>query len=696
MAAKCRSIAFSLALTLLLSPLSSIGQSQTEETERREFLFNLGFNDVSSIIRQKLKNKEYATELNRRQMNVNIQAYEVINAARELAIVVLSELGANSSKNRVDQLSLFAAKMLALKPMGPSFDYPSHILNLKDEEERETQLVEWLRKERIQQMNEHKKKLLSDVVTLLYGGSESNEIRRHTVQIKRMDQLLSQIVQCMYLDDTLGNGRYFGRALLALTLREEKIRGGDFSGIKDKITKELKGSHNLYIENFIGDEMILVTPKGEQKVKIVNGTEMLSRNLSSGSLSISIAAIPKNLSDRWKARFRGMIGTPLANFLYVEPEDMNDGITLGMRIRDRIAQSGILRMGYSHIVYYQVLEDKKTGIKMARVIDNYPNRVYDMTGKYIRTGGTRLTYPEQVIDASHHSAVYFSNPVAEKQKKWSEESVAKFGYQKEFSPSVELELDKEGVTPIKNDRVLHLKTDISESDFKQLHAETSAKKLSERIGVLFTEGLVDTVYEGTIFHWPDPYDFHLVAATYCSQLGDIVMRKKVGIPLEFHGSTWHWGVRALAKLGNAHKAFQKLPGVEKSMKLTTIPIIAPITLALQPFMEGQGYTFVAKTPEQKVQSSYMLGSYREVDANTTSAIQSSVPLISYQDTKRNVILEYGAAMRDIEHGIVMRASQGIKTPHLSTENIAQLGAKKATPGIRLDWSKNGCEGYLKN
>ena len=692
MAAKCRSIASLLTFTLLLSPMGSFAQSNlAEEKERREFLSNLGFNDVSAIIREKLKNKEYATELNRRQMKANIEAYEVLNASRELAITILNEVGVGSAKSRVEQLSLFVAKMLALKPMSPSLDYPSKILNLKNEEDRENQLVEWLRKERLQQMDEHKKKLLSDVVSLIFDG----KVQGKEAEVSRIDQLLSEIVRCMYLDDTLGNGRYFGRALLALALREEKLYENAFAGLKKKIAKELKDSYNLYIENFIGDEMVLVTRKGEQKVKIVNGTEMLSRNLSAGSLQISIAAIPKNLSERWTARFRGMIGSPLALFLYVEPEDMSNGITLSMRLRDRLAQSGFIRMGYSHIVYYQVLEDKKTGIKMARVIDNYPNRVYDMTGKYIRTGGTRLTYPEQVIDTSHHSAVYFSNPVPEKQKKWAAEAVAKHGYQKEFSPSVELELDKEGTTPLKNERVVHLKTGISESEFKKLHAETDAKKFSQKVGVLFTEGLVETVYEGTIFHWPDPYDFHLVAATYCSQLGDIVMRKKVGTPLEFHGSTWHWGVRGLAKLGETHKAFQKLPGVEKSMKITKIPIIAPITLALQPFMEGKGYVFVAKTPEQKAQSSYMLGTYREADVNTTYAIQTSVPLISFQDIKPNVVLNYGAAMRDIEHGVVMRASQGITTPHLSTASIAALGAEKATPELQEDWSENNCEGYLK-
>lgn len=701
MAAKCRSLFLFALLMVFISPLTAFSQNQ--EKEQRDFLFRLGFNDVSSIIREKLNNKEYATELNRRQMMANIKAYEVINASRELSISILNEVTKNPSKKRVDQLGLFVAKMLALKPLSPSIDYPSSILNIQDENKREERLVEWLHSERILQMNEHKKRLLSDLVTLLYD----NDVASHVVEIKRLDQLLSQIVQCMYLDDTLGNGRYFGRALLALTLREEKLSGGNFIGLKEKIKIELKGRHNLYLENFVGDEMVLATPKGEKTVKIVNGTMMLSRNLSAGSLNISMSAVPKNFSDRWKARAQGLIGTPFAHFLYVEPEDMNNGITLGMRIRDRIAQSGLLRMGYSHIVYYQVLEDPQTGIKMSRVIDNYPNRVYDVTGKYIRTGGTRLTFAEQVIDTSHHSAVYFSNPVPEKVKEWSQLSVEKFGYQPEFSEAVELQLDDSGTVPVKNDRVSRLKTDITKAQFEKLHSEQDAKKLSDEIGQRFALGLVETVYEGTIFHWPDPYNFYLQAATYCSQLGDIVMRKKVGIPLEFHESQWNFFVTGFATAGDVG-AFLEKNGLEvigqkiqdsKAVKtaqlLSTVKIIAPITLALQPFMNGRGYVFVARTPEQKVQSSYLINNYREANVNTTNAIQQLVPLVNYNNVSTNIILDYGAAMRDIEYGIVMRASQGIKTPHISSEVVAALAVKKAMPAFLGEWNRSLCLDALK-
>jgi len=690
-------------LSFQLATPQAKAQSDTIEAQR-EFLFNLGFNDVPAIIQERLNRKAYLTELNRRQMEANVIAYEVINASRELALLILND--SNLDRSQLDsakakQLSLLAAKMLALKPLAPATDYPSEILSMSEGKAKEEALVNWLHDQRVEQMNAQKNRILSDLVSVLYDKN----VDANSTKIRRIDKLLTTVVERMYMDDTIGNGKYFGRALTALLLREEKLSGDKQSTVTKTISEELTGRYNLYLENFFGDTMTLPTPKGNKKFTVENGTMMLTRNLSAGSLQISFAAVPKGLYDRWRARFKGIIGTPLAGPLFVNPEDTKNGINLWMRVRDRIAQGGILREGYSHIVYFEIKEDAATGIKMPRVIDNYPNRVFDTTGEYVRTGGTRFTYPEQVIDLSHHAAVYFANPNPEKIKEWSIKSRSENGYQSEFFPSTELELD--GVTPIKSKKVANWKTEISQSEFENIHSEIDAKKLSKNIWKRYAEGLEQTVYDGWTFHWPDPYDFYLIGATYCSQLGDMVMRKYVGIPLEQNTSVWHWSLRFLANIGKLGEKLKnvsgfekigesllKLPSVGKAMKITGIKIISPTSLVLQPYMEGESFRFDSKSPEQREASSYMIGDYREKDPRLTSDLVSRLNLTQFTNRVRNYVLDYGAAMRDFEYGIVMRASRGIKTNGFSAEAMAEIGSQKESARLSLAPKKTECSQVL--
>lgn len=698
--------AFIALLTFSSSAFSTPNSATPETQARRQFLFDLGFDDVPAAIRARLERKEYQHELNRRQMEANIIAYEVLNASRELSLFIMSEAGVDGPQIRstkAEQLGLFAARLLALKPLAPSTDYPSHITEIKEEGARELALIDWLRAERTYQMNLHKNRILSDIVSLLYG----KDIDRNTDKIQKMDKLLTTIVERMYLDDTIGNGKYFGRALAALLLREEKLHGNDLTQVRRLMSRELKSRHNLYLENFFGDTMVIPTAAGEQRFKVENGTMMLTRNLSAGSLQISWAAIPENLAARWKARFKGIIGTPLAAPLFVTPEDTKDGLGLLMRIRDRIAQGGILRMGFSHIVFYEIKEDPITGIKMPRVIDNYPNRVFDSTNEYVRTGGTRFTYPEQVIDMSHHAAVYFSNPIPEKVQDWSQRNLIENGYQSEFFPSTELEL-KDGIIPIKSQKIVNWKTTISESEFARLHSEQDAKKLSREIWKRFVNGLEQTVYEGWTFHWPDPYDFYLVAATYCSQLGDMVMRRFVGMPLEQSKSVWHWALRFFANIGKVAQQLKRVPGlekvgesllklpnVEKSMKLTEIDIISPTSLVLQPYMQGKSFKFGSRTPEQRAQSAYMTDGYRELDPELTRHIEEKIKLNRFRPEPRNYVLDYGAAMRDFEYGVVMRATRGLKTPGFSSEKMAELAVERQAPKLKTAMAKVRCVELFK-
>lgn len=179
----------------------------------------------------------------------------------------------------------------------------------------------------------------------------------------------------------------------------------------------------------------------------------------------------------------------------------------------------------------------------------------------------------------------------------------------------------------------------------------------------------------------------------------MVMRKFVGMPLQQTKSVWHWAVRFFANIGRIGEELQKKPGtralgekllnlpnVRSSLKVTNIEIIAPNSLTLQPFMEGEFIRLKSRSPEQRIQSSFSTDGYREIDPKLTRAIEAALPLYRFDHRTRFVMLDSAAAMRDLEYGMVMRASQGLKTHGLSPEVIAENAVKKEMPRITKDYA----------
>jgi hypothetical protein len=148
-------------------------------------------------------------------------------------------------------------------------------------------------------------------------------------------------------------------------------------------------------------------------------------------------------------------------------------------------------------------------------------------------------------------------------------------------------------------------------------------------------------------------------------------------------------LKKLKGLKAVGESLLKLPGVDKAMKLTNIKIISPTTLAMQPYMDGQMYRYESKSPEQRVQSNYMVGEYRKENAAISLELEERVNFVDFNFYKVNPILDYGAAIRDVEYGFVMRASQGIKTEGFSTERMAEVASHKATPRLLKNWQESG-------
>ena len=660
-------------------------EAQSQSGERRQFLFNLGFEDYSKQIREALDKGAFEHELNRRQMNRNALMYESINASRELSIFIWHALDSqNLNEQKLEVLSQFTAKMLALKPLAPETDFPIEIMELA-ESERDIELAKWLDKQRRQQMETHTRKIVADIGFLL--AEPGKELSSQ--ELSKVYKLASVIVERTYLDELIGNTRFFGRSLLALLAREEKIGRLVAKDTLARVGALLKKSYGLRVENFIGDTMVMDGKDGDKLVKIKDGTQMLTKNLSAESLTISIAAIPKNLILRWKARFKGLVGNPLSSPFYVSAHDVASGITLNHRVRDIVSQSDtMIETGLSHIVYYQIKEDPRTGIKMPRVIHNYPSAVADASEKTANTGGVIITYPEQVIDRSHHSQVYFAHFNEERFKTEAQKYIAAHGYSPEFfKDTIQLELSEDG-TPTKSENTVSKpwKTKISENDFRDLHAENDAKVWSEKVLKRFTKTLENFSLRGVTFHWPDPYDFYILDSAYCSQTGEMAMQEAVNLPLEMQKSSWHWGLKALAKIGALGEYLEKsqrwsalgkklksLPGVEKSLKITQIRIMAPSNLVIQKYMDGERIPLRSLNLEQRFSTSY--GSYREFNEMRVRQLENILPRSNPEfkvlETKFiDPVRSFAASVRDIEYSFVMRASRGLTTHIVWVINIS--------------------------
>ncbi len=677
---------------------------------RRQFLFNLGFNDVSKEIRERLKKNQFVDLQNRRQMIDNVVAYEVQNAARELSLLIMEAVDSQpKSAQKTAEIVDFAAKMLALKPSAPPTDYPTRILNMEEGEAKDMAIVEWLAEVRAPRMTELKNKILSDVASVMFNG----DIDGKEKELVRIDKLLNTIVDRMYYNDTIGKGKYLGRTFAALLAREDVVQKRSGNANEGSVSytkilkKELLDRYNLHLENFIGDTMVTQTTKGVETKKIKNGMEMITRNLSAGSLQISWAAIPKDLYTRWKARFKGIIGTPFAGTLYVEPHEMEKGITLWMRFKHRLAQWGPLREGYSHIVYFEVKEDPSTGIKMFRVIDNYPNIIADITQKEVRSGGTRITFLEQVLDPSHHSAFFLAEHDAEKFSEWFKQNE----YKEKFGPAVEVNFDN--VLPEPTEKVTYWETKISREDFERLRSEKNPKKLLNESMKRFVTGLYESVIEGMGFHWPNPNKYSKVGAAYCSETGYIKFQQYVGISVEQVKTVWHWSIRAAARVAQMGRILKESKGFEAiGEKLLNLPqvkesegmvndvaIKSPGVQVMQPYVKREKYLLEVKTPEQQIETSYAIEPYLEKSLELTRRILAKIKTTVYDAQKVNHILSGGAAIGDVEYAMVKRGSRKAKPMGIDLDRIAEKVTELEIPKVLREQQKflrQQCQKVFKN
>ncbi len=659
----------------------------TYETKvRRKYLYNLGSNDVSAEIEESLQKKLYRGEINRRQLIDNRNAYQVVNAARELSLLIMESLDTQRvDTRRATELAQFAAKLIAMKPLPPSIKISSDILEMKDGEEKIEALAKENAKEREIRMNEHKKLLISDIVWIMHQG----RLDMNAAELQRIDKYATEIVVKMYHGDSVGNGEYLGTNLARLLRREEVLKARTDISYTQIMKDELRTQHKLFLENYIGDTVAFENKQGQVVYeKVSRGDEILTRYLARGSLQISWAAIPANLRLRWKARYEKMLGNPLSGLFYGKESDLDGKLTFWMGIKDRIAQSGVLRQGFSHIGVFEVLVDPSTQEKAVYVYHNIPNDVADVTQEEVRTGGLVRVPIGKFINPAHHIATYIAKMDDAKFYQWAMKSKKKNGYQKEFYRLNKITLN--GVLPEKTSEETTWKTTISQEDYNKLYSEQSPKVLKEKVMNLYMNKLNEYLTQrGITFHWPEPpLDFLMPEALYCNLTLDAAMREGAGLSLDEYGSQWHWVLKRIANIADIGEWLKKdsrtekignwllgLPQVEKAKKTMKLDILAPINTAVQDYMDGKTILFPTRTPGQRVKSDY--ATYDPINIDFANALSSKSTLSRFDHKKFDVVSEGVANMNDHHYVRTLRSEDGLKNPKDLAEEIAKSTTEKA-------------------
>jgi hypothetical protein len=373
-----------------------------------EFLKKLGFRDYSATIAESLSARGL-TESQREVLTFNRERYQVFNAARDLASAVMGAVAEQGySKKSLSRASELAARLLALQPLEPPATLPAEIARQKKDK-----ITDWLSRVTAQKLRAQSEMVASDVVGVIAPDGKVDE--KTALQVKAW---VDKVLLTAYTDAEIGQTRYAGRALAASLVRYSRAEG------KPSVEKELSEKvreRGLYLENFVGDTLVLKNRGHEAKrVKIENGDFLGERSGGREASEITFAVRPP-LSLWFKARKEHLLGSmtglwanPKAFPKIVRGQPVRNSLKMGVwRFKKWLASKPALQLGYSHVGMAQV--ERADGVAMTWALDNYPNageggirkigvaEQFAENGPYLRLGVSRLD-PHKTWDAFQKQA----------------------------------------------------------------------------------------------------------------------------------------------------------------------------------------------------------------------------------------------------------------------------------------------------
>lgn len=570
----------------------------------REFLFRIGFENYSEMAQESIREQRYVNEIGRQTLVDNERRYQIINSGRELAVTIMAELKDRLQDNRSrDRVLELTARMLALQPENPPTEIPARIKNEKDPAKRTEAYERYVLDVSRQQMESTIKKIVSDIIETIYGEANADRLQSEEVasteegrafqsQVEKIEKLVMNYVKRMYLDPMVGQTRFFGRALAATLVRESVLQ--EDPSIKKDLAAVLK-SHNLELENFVGNTIVVNTDEGKEKVTVEDGSLLYNRSYGVEAAAIAWSSEPHN-TERGKKL--GLIGKVTSVLFQVEGDAVYDGMSFLERLKAKLSQKLFLNKGFSHVGYANVLEDEQTGVKMLWALDNYP---YPHDYK---EGGVRISGLEDFGGAGHFGRLGVAKYDHKKFWEFAQSTVKNRGYEEtaweSFSPQVN---EKGDIVRVDNPPRDDWKVEIDRAEFERLHSIENPnawyKEWAKRTTTEMRRGMM--TQKGVFFNWVDK-GFYYKGGTYCSQLGVVASMVATGIDMQKEYDHLIGAVAFLQRIGKwakekgikwlyENQAVMNTLGIDLSKR-----IVAPSGLATQDFVEDvKTYNYSEKT-----------------------------------------------------------------------------------------------------
>jgi hypothetical protein len=585
----------------------------------REFLYELGFDNLSGEVRDYYsKGLTYHAGTQGQQYR-NILSYQMINGSRELAILLVNKLQKNlQQKDGLLQALDLGAYLLSQQPIHNIKQIPNEILKLDHEKPEYRQKLDAYSEQALRlNLSNHYKILTADILSSLYDGETLKAFEEGTLEVNKKQEIsettkkialyLRPILDRMYMDLQVGQTRFLGRAYMALLYRWAELNNINIHPLAQAATLK----YGMRIENFIGDELLLDTENNTPiKTKVSDLSMVLSRTIDMDTVAIPFGAIP---GDFKRAKDRGLIGSLLAGLLVVTEDTVEKSYTAFDRLRDRAFYTK-WNNGYSHIGYAFVKKAKNSNIKMTWMMDNYPHLLADSSatetvpgGRY-NDGGLRYVGLEQFYLPSHHSKIFITNVDWQKLFEHAQNEVKSKGIPQTGGsafpfPTYKIKLDSFG-RPAMQDITKSERDDWTiitpQERLNDLYASKDVETFKNKYLELVKFGFTENIKMGMTFVWITPYGQYYKGTGYCSSTAEIISRVYAGLTLEPVPTDF----RNLMKFVVKFDAFADKIGaggltegaIDDIAKMAKMGLIAPSSLANQNFMTDY-WTVVAPIRE---------------------------------------------------------------------------------------------------
>lgn len=428
-------------ITTIDSKTASMSRDKKMNTdEMKSFLLELGFQDYAKMIRQQVGRPENngIAEINKNQQEYSIRTFEARNMALELAVEMMnrmqSRMGSELGQKQVAQLAAFLTSQQAIKPLN---NFPRDVI-AENEEKREEKLVAATEKATLVNMQEHSERLISTMLTYLYGSKVAEDFKSGVLEDSRRTEItdmirfmtprVTKIVEVMYLDVNNGSCRDLGSAFTLLAARQSELR--DMESKWRSLAKGAFQRYGLYYETIVDGSIVSVGSDGKiVSLPLETSDIVLTKTKESLNSSVIAPGVKVHPDLASFAQKNGLQGSLLAAVSTTVGSDaVTDGFSFIERMRDQAFDK---TDGFSHYGEARVFTAKDSKIRRGTVRHNYPHAVADaeknIPGEKHLPGGWTEVDTFGYFNSSHHARIGVAHKDREKMFQMFMDQAAKSG-----------------------------------------------------------------------------------------------------------------------------------------------------------------------------------------------------------------------------------------------------------------------------